>query len=112
MKDLAGKVAFITGGGSGVALGQAKAFAAQGMKIVIADIRRDHLDSALAYFRENKLPAHGIQLDITDRKAYAPRPTKPRRCSVRCSCCAIPPASASSVRCSRPPTTTGTGRCP
>ena len=71
MKDLAGKVAFITGGGSGVALGQAKAFAAEGMKIVIADIRRDHLDSALAYFREMDLPVHGIELDITDRKAYA-----------------------------------------
>jgi len=38
---------------------------------VIADIRRDHLDSALAHFREKKLPVHGIQLDITDRKAYA-----------------------------------------
>src|SRR5688572_9184044 len=71
MKDLAGKIAFITGGGSGVALGQAKAFAAHGVKVVIADVRRDHLDDALAYFRENKLPAHGIQLDITDRKAYA-----------------------------------------
>ena len=54
MKDLAGKVAFITGGGSGVALGQAKAFAAHGMKIVIADIRQDHLDSALAWFREKE----------------------------------------------------------
>src|SRR5690349_5396913 len=71
MKDLVGKVAFITGGGSGVALGQAKAFAAHGMKIVIADIRRDHLDSALAYFREKKLPVLGIELDITDREAYA-----------------------------------------
>ena len=71
MKDLAGKVAFITGGGSGVALGQAKAFAAHGMKIVIADIRQDHLDSALAWFREKNLPVHGIRLDITDRKAYA-----------------------------------------
>jgi NAD(P)-dependent dehydrogenase (short-subunit alcohol dehydrogenase family) len=71
MKDLAGKVAFITGGGSGVALGQAKAFAAAGMKIVIADIRRDHLDAAVAWFQEQKLPVHGIQLDITDRKAYA-----------------------------------------
>ncbi len=49
MRDLAGKVAFITGGGSGVALGQAKAFAAHGVKVVIADIRRDHLDEALAY---------------------------------------------------------------
>jgi NAD(P)-dependent dehydrogenase (short-subunit alcohol dehydrogenase family) len=71
LKDLAGKVAFITGGGSGVALGQAKAFAAAGMKIVIADIRRDHLDSAVAWFRERNLPVHGIQLDITDREAYA-----------------------------------------
>src|SRR5678815_4338980 len=71
MKELAGKTAFISGGGGGVALGQAKAFAAHGMKIVIADIRRDHLDSALAYFRERQLPVHGIQLDITDRKAYA-----------------------------------------
>ena len=71
MKDLAGKVAFITGGGSGVALGQAKAFAAAGMKIVIADIRRDHLDSAVEWFKERMLPIHGVQLDITDRKAYA-----------------------------------------
>lgn len=71
MKDLAGKVAFITGGGSGVALGQAKAFAAEGVRVVIADIRRDHLDQALAWFRENNLPVHGIELDITDRKAYA-----------------------------------------
>jgi NADP-dependent 3-hydroxy acid dehydrogenase YdfG len=82
MKDLAGKVAFITGGGSGVALGQAKAFAAHGMKVVIADIRQDHLDSALAWFREQKLPVHGVHLDITDRKAFAARPTRQRRCLV------------------------------
>ena len=50
MKDLSGKVAFITGGGSGVALGQAKVFAGAGMKVVIADIRQDHLDEALAWF--------------------------------------------------------------
>jgi len=71
MKDLAGKVAFITGGGSGVALGQAKAFAAHGMKIVIADIREDHLDGALDWFRGKNLPVHGIRLDITDRQAFA-----------------------------------------
>jgi len=41
------------------------------MKIVIADIRRDHLDHALAYFKSKNLPAHGIQLDITDRRMYA-----------------------------------------
>jgi NAD(P)-dependent dehydrogenase (short-subunit alcohol dehydrogenase family) len=34
MKDFKGKVAFITGGGSGVALGQAKVLAAAGMRVV------------------------------------------------------------------------------
>ncbi len=70
MKDLPGKVAFVTGGGSGVALGQAKVFAEEaGMKVVIADIRQDHLDAALAYFRGKNVAVHGIKLDITDRDA-------------------------------------------
>jgi NAD(P)-dependent dehydrogenase (short-subunit alcohol dehydrogenase family) len=70
VKELAGKVAFITGGGSGVALGQAKVFAEEaGMKVVIADIRQDHLDAALAYFRGKNAAVHGIRLDITDRDA-------------------------------------------
>jgi NADP-dependent 3-hydroxy acid dehydrogenase YdfG len=72
MKELAGKVAFITGGGSGVALGQAKVFAREGMKVVIADIRQDHLDEALAHFRGQRgAQVHAIKLDITDRQAYA-----------------------------------------
>jgi NADP-dependent 3-hydroxy acid dehydrogenase YdfG len=71
MKDLEGKVAFITGGGSGVALGQAKVFAEEGMKVVIADIRRDHLDEAMGYFRDKNAAVHAIQLDITDRAAFA-----------------------------------------
>ncbi|HEY4115189.1 MAG TPA: SDR family NAD(P)-dependent oxidoreductase [Rhizomicrobium sp.] len=72
MQDLAGKVAFITGGGSGVAFGQAKVFAEEaGMKVVIADIRQDHLDQAMAHFKQKNLPVHAIKLDITDRAAYA-----------------------------------------
>ncbi len=72
MQDLEGKVAFITGGGSGVALGQAKVFAEEArMKVVIADIRRDHLDEAMGYFSRKGLPVHPIYLDITDRDAYA-----------------------------------------
>jgi NAD(P)-dependent dehydrogenase (short-subunit alcohol dehydrogenase family) len=70
MKDFKGKVAFITGGGSGAGLGQAKVFSEAGCKVVIADIRKDHLDEALAYFREKKADVHAIQLDLTDRKAY------------------------------------------
>jgi NAD(P)-dependent dehydrogenase (short-subunit alcohol dehydrogenase family) len=72
MKELAGKVAFITGGGSGVALGQAKVFAREGMKVVIADIRQDHLDEAMGFFgRQAGAKVHAIRLDITDRQAYA-----------------------------------------
>jgi len=70
MKDFAGKVLFITGGASGAGFGQAKVFSEAGCKVVIADIRRDHLDEAMAYFKEKKEEVHAIQLDITDRKAY------------------------------------------
>ncbi|MBN1191030.1 MAG: SDR family NAD(P)-dependent oxidoreductase [Dehalococcoidales bacterium] len=71
MKDFAGKVCFITGGASGAGFGQARVFSEAGCKIVIADIRQDHLDEATAYFREKKAEVHTIKLDITDRKAYA-----------------------------------------
>ncbi len=70
MKDFAGKVAFITGGASGAGLGQAKVFSEAGCKIVIADIRQDHLDEAKVYFKDKKVKVHTIKLDITDRKAY------------------------------------------
>lgn len=72
MKDLSDKLAFITGGGSGVALGQAKVFSAAGMKVVIADIRSDHLEEAMEYFRAQKgARVHAIRLDVTDRAAFA-----------------------------------------
>ena len=55
MEDFKDKVAFITGGASGVGLGQAKVLAGLGVKVVLADIRQDHLDQALAWFRERAL---------------------------------------------------------
>ncbi len=70
MENLEGKVAFITGGASGAGLGQAKVFSEAGMKVVIADIRQDHIDEAMEYFRSKNAAVHAIKLDITDRKAY------------------------------------------
>ena len=70
MENLEGKVAFITGGASGAGLGQAKVFSEAGMKVVIADIRQDHIDEAMAYFRGRNAAVHAIKLDITDREAY------------------------------------------
>jgi NADP-dependent 3-hydroxy acid dehydrogenase YdfG len=71
MQDCAGKVAFFTGGGSGVALGQAKIMAREGAKVVLADVREDHLAQAMQYFTAQRAPAHAIKLDITDRAAFA-----------------------------------------
>jgi len=70
MEDFQGKVAFITGGGSGAGLGQAKVFSAAGCKVVIADIRQDHLDQATAELKARGAQVHPIQLDITDREAF------------------------------------------
>lgn len=71
MRDFAGKTAFITGGASGAGLGQAKVFADAGCSIVIADIRQDAIDAALAELKARGANAHGIRLDITDRAAFA-----------------------------------------
>ena len=71
MKDIQGKVAFITGGASGIGLGIAKACAKHGMKVVIADSRQDALDTAMLFFKVNNYPALAIKLDVTDRAGYA-----------------------------------------
>jgi len=70
MTRVTGRTAFITGGGSGVALGQAKVFAEAGCKVAIADIRQDHLDEAMAYFDGTDHEVMPVKLDITDRAAY------------------------------------------
>jgi NAD(P)-dependent dehydrogenase (short-subunit alcohol dehydrogenase family) len=71
MKDVAGKVAFITGGASGMGLGMARVFSAAGMRIVIADVRQDHLDAAMRLFRGPNPGVHAIRVDVADRKAMA-----------------------------------------
>ena len=71
MKDFTGKIAFITGGASGAGFGQAQIFSEVGMKVVIADVRQDHIDKAAAYFSETGAPVHIIKLDVTDREGFA-----------------------------------------
>ena len=68
-----GRTAFVTGGASGIGLGIAKVLAARGARVVLADLRQDHIDAALTQFRSGE-QRHGvgaIQLDVTDRVAFA-----------------------------------------
>lgn len=71
MQNIEGKIAFITGGASGIGLGMAKVFATNGIKCVIVDRRQDALDEAMEYFNQRKYQVHAINADITDREAYA-----------------------------------------
>ena len=72
MKDLKGKVAFVTGGSSGIGLGLVKVLAEEGMKVAFSYRREDHLDQTMAYFRDRpKAQVHPIKVDVTDREGMA-----------------------------------------
>lgn len=67
-----GKVAFITGGASGIGLGIARVLVERGAQVVLADLRQDHIDNALAGFagggQSNAVSA--LQFDVTNREQY------------------------------------------
>jgi NAD(P)-dependent dehydrogenase (short-subunit alcohol dehydrogenase family) len=69
MQDVAGKVAFITGGDSGIGLGIARAFTDAGMKVVITYRTKKHLDAAMKVLAGAGDRVHAVDLDVTDRAA-------------------------------------------
>jgi NAD(P)-dependent dehydrogenase (short-subunit alcohol dehydrogenase family) len=71
MKNVEGKTAFITGGASGIGLGLAKVLLRAGMKVMIADVRQDHLDRAMQQFSSSQNNLHALRLDVSDRAAMA-----------------------------------------
>jgi NAD(P)-dependent dehydrogenase (short-subunit alcohol dehydrogenase family) len=73
VEEVEGKTAFVTGGASGIGLGMTTAFVDAGMNVVIADLRRDHIETALQGFAETgrRERIHAIELDVTDREGFA-----------------------------------------
>ena len=69
IESFEGKIAFITGGASGIGFGIAQRLLANGAKLVLADIRQDHLDEAKQFFEERQegRNVHTIRLDVSDR---------------------------------------------
>jgi NAD(P)-dependent dehydrogenase (short-subunit alcohol dehydrogenase family) len=68
LADVRGKVAFITGGSSGIGLGLGKVLSAAGMKVVFTYMNEKHRDSALAQFPGGNPGVHAIRLNTTDRE--------------------------------------------
>lgn len=69
MRDVTGKVAFITGGASGMGLAMARSFSAAGMKVVIADIEDSALAAAAGEFAASNADVITMKVDVTDRDA-------------------------------------------
>jgi NAD(P)-dependent dehydrogenase (short-subunit alcohol dehydrogenase family) len=70
LADVQGKVAFVTGGSSGIGLGMVRAFSTAGMKVVFTWQREDHRDEALRQLGGDNAGIHAIRLDVTDRDAW------------------------------------------
>jgi NAD(P)-dependent dehydrogenase (short-subunit alcohol dehydrogenase family) len=67
MREVGGKVAFISGGSSGIGLGIARAFAEAGMKIAIGYRDTVHAEQAMAQLSGTDKAVHAIRVDVTDR---------------------------------------------
>ena len=66
MQELNGKVAVITGGASGMGRAFADRFAAEGMRIAIADIEEPVLDQAVAELEAAGAEVLGMRCDVSD----------------------------------------------
>ncbi len=66
MQELAGKTAFVTGGASGIGLALGRAFAASGMKVMLADIETDALAAAVESLRHVGPEVRGVLCDVAD----------------------------------------------
>lgn len=66
MRELAGKVAVITGGASGIGFAMAERFAAEAMALVLADIEAESLRQAVERVRERGVEAIGVVCDVSD----------------------------------------------
>nr|WP_321440207.1 SDR family NAD(P)-dependent oxidoreductase [uncultured Hyphomonas sp.] len=65
MKDLAGKIAFVTGAASGIGLGISTALAQAGVKVMMCDIEKDALDGAISGLKQTNADVDGGIADVS-----------------------------------------------
>ena len=79
MENLEHRVAFITGAASGIGLGIARACVAAGMKVVMADVREQPLESAATALAANGGVVLPLVLDVADRAGWSSCAERVRR---------------------------------
>jgi NAD(P)-dependent dehydrogenase (short-subunit alcohol dehydrogenase family) len=71
VQELADRVAFVTGGASGIGLGMARAFAERRMKLVLADVEEKALGAAVEALAKEGAEVTGVTCDVSDRASVA-----------------------------------------
>src|ERR1700726_4458260 len=66
MREFSGKTAFVTGGGSGIGLAPGPPLRAAGMNVMLADVERSALDSAVNSLQHYGARVRGVSCDVTD----------------------------------------------
>jgi NAD(P)-dependent dehydrogenase (short-subunit alcohol dehydrogenase family) len=66
MKELAGRVAVVTGAASGIGLGATQRLLAEGMKVVLADVEQARLDAQVARLADAGGDVLGVRCDVRD----------------------------------------------
>ena len=66
MEELAGRVAVVTGGAGGVGRALCRAFVAEGMKVVVADLHPEAVAEAVAELQAGAAPADAVTGVVTD----------------------------------------------
>lgn len=70
MENLSGKVALVTGAGSGIGRGIALACADEGMHVILADVQEGTAQAVAAEVETREVQALPVDLDVTDTVTY------------------------------------------
>ena len=106
LQELDGKVAVITGGGSGIGASLARACAAAGMQVVVVDVNEERA-AAVGRRAPGRDGGRPRRRRVRRRRACRRSPTSPSTRSARCTCSATTPASPPPGASGTSPTTNG-----